>query len=94
VVVRTDHPTDDELQENFAEMLESVRRGGGLHTETGLDMETEEALWAIARAYPDVADELVEAARAAFARQLDGSNDRARRAALEQQFEEMRRRHA
>jgi acyl-CoA reductase-like NAD-dependent aldehyde dehydrogenase len=57
-------------------------------------LPTEEALWAVARAYPDVADELVEAARAAFAGQLDGSNARARRVALEQQFEEMRRRHA
>lgn len=92
--MRTGHPTDDELRENFAEMLESVRRGGGLRTETGLDMETEEALWAIARAYPDVADELVEAARAEFAGQLDGSNARARRAASDKQFEEMGRRHA
>jgi acyl-CoA reductase-like NAD-dependent aldehyde dehydrogenase len=89
--VRIGHPTEDELHENFAEMLESVRRGGGLRTETGLDMDTEEALWDIARAYPDVTDELVDAARAAFARQLDGSNASARRAELERMFEEMRR---
>ncbi|MEV0363870.1 hypothetical protein [Nocardia fusca] len=89
--MRIGHPSDDELRENFAEMLESVRNGGGLRTETGLDMETEDALWAIARAYPEVSDELVEAARATFAGQLDGTNARARRAELERQFEELRR---
>jgi hypothetical protein len=89
--MRIGHPSDDELRENFAEMLESVRNGGGLRTETGLDMETEDALWAIARAYPEVSDELVEAARATFAGQLDGTNARARRVELERQFEELRR---
>ena len=89
--MRIGHPTDDELRANFAEMLESVRNGGGLRSETGLDMETEEALWDIARAYPDVPDRLVEAARTTFARQLDGSNARAHRAELERQFEELRR---
>ncbi|MEU1952227.1 hypothetical protein ACH474_22065 [Nocardia rhamnosiphila] len=89
--MRIGDPSDDELRENFAEMLESVRNGGGLRTETGLDMETEDALWAIARAYPEVSDELVEAARATFAGQLDGTNARARRAELERQFEELRR---
>ncbi|MFI9535531.1 hypothetical protein ACIG56_20070 [Nocardia fusca] len=84
-------PSDDELRENFAEMLESVRNGGGLRTETGLDMETEDALWAIARAYPEVSDELVEEARATFAGQLDGTNAGARRAELERQFEQLRR---
>ncbi|MGW5385212.1 hypothetical protein [Nocardia sp. NPDC003963] len=89
--MRTAHPSDDELRENFAEMLESVRNGGGLRTETGLDMETEDALWSIARAYPEVSEELVDAARAAFAGQLDGTNARRRRAELERQFEELRR---
>ncbi|MEV3963155.1 hypothetical protein AB0M34_20025 [Nocardia sp. NPDC050193] len=89
--MRIGHPSDDESRENFAEMLESVRKGGGLRTETGLDMETEDALWAIARAYPEVTDDLVEAARATFAGQLDGTNARARRVELERQFEEMRR---
>lgn len=89
--MRIGHPTDDELRENFAEMLESVRNGGGLRTETGLDMTTEDALWAIARAYPEVTEELVAAARAAFAGQLDGSNARWRREELERRFEEIRR---
>lgn len=89
--MRIDHPTEDELRENFAELLESVRNGGGLRTETGLDMETEEALWDIARAYPEVTGELVDAARAAFAGQLDGSNARRHREELIRQFEEMRR---
>ncbi|MEV0105619.1 hypothetical protein AB0H42_04645 [Nocardia sp. NPDC050799] len=88
--MRIGDPSDDELRENFAEMLESVRNGGGLRTETGLDMETEDALWAIARAYPEVSDELVEGARTTFAGQLDGTNARARRVELERQFEELR----
>ncbi|MGI5219362.1 hypothetical protein [Nocardia sp. CA-290969] len=48
--------------------------GPALRSETGLDMETDEALWAIARAYPNVPSELVEVARQAFDGQLDGSN--------------------
>ncbi|MEU6831004.1 hypothetical protein ABZ894_20335 [Nocardia beijingensis] len=90
--MRIDHPTDDELRENFDEMLRSVLTGGGIRTETGLDMKTEEALWAIARAYPDVPDALVDAARSAFAGQLDGSNARERKEALARQIEEINRR--
>jgi hypothetical protein len=89
--MRIDHPTEDELRENFAEMLESVRNGGGLRTETGLDMETEEALWDIARAYPEVTDDLVAAARATFAGQLDGSHARKHREELARRLEELRR---
>ncbi|GGL23680.1 hypothetical protein [Nocardia jinanensis] len=89
--MRIGHPSEDEMRENFAEMLESVRNGGGLRTETGLDMTTEEALWDIARAYPEVTEELVEAARNAFAGQLDGSNARRHREELARQFEELRR---
>lgn len=92
--MRINHPTDDELRENFEEMLQSVRRGGGLWSDSGLDMETEEALWAIARAYTNVPDELVDAARAAFAGQLDGSHARAHREKLERMFEEIKGRRA
>jgi hypothetical protein len=88
--MRLGHPTQEELRHNFAELLESVLGGGGIYTESGLDMETEEALWAIARAHPDVPDALVAAAYRAFAGQLDGSTARARRAELERRFEELR----
>ncbi|WP_069161899.1 hypothetical protein [Nocardia altamirensis] len=82
-MVRSRYPTDDELQRNFEAELKSVTTGGGVRSETGLDMETDAALFAIAMAYPAVTDELVAAAKAAFAGQLDGSNSAARQADLE-----------
>ncbi|MFE6923275.1 hypothetical protein ACFVAV_19760 [Nocardia sp. NPDC057663] len=87
--MRTDHPAEDEIRANFEEMLASVRGGGGLRTDTGLDNETELALWAIARAFPEVPEELVTAARTEFAAQLDGSHRRARREALARMSEEL-----
>ncbi|MEV0564106.1 hypothetical protein [Dactylosporangium sp. NPDC050588] len=92
--MRLDHPDDDEQRAIFEELLASVSTGGGIYSCNGLDMETEEALWAIARAYPAVTDDLVAAARAAFAGQLDGSHAAARRAALVRKFDELNRRRA
>ncbi|GAA1502050.1 hypothetical protein GCM10009827_013040 [Dactylosporangium maewongense] len=92
--MRLDHPDDDEQRAIFEELLTSVSTGGGIYSCNGLDMETEEALWAIARAYPAVTDDLVAAARAVFAGQLDGSNAAARRAALARKFDELARRRA
>ncbi|MFC5750961.1 hypothetical protein [Actinomadura rugatobispora] len=88
--MRLNRPTQEELRENFATLLESVITGGGIRSESGLDMEVEEALWSIARAYPEVPAELVAAAYRAFAGQLDGSNAGARRAALEREFEALK----
>ncbi|MEU7764917.1 hypothetical protein AB0B25_07315 [Nocardia sp. NPDC049190] len=83
-MVRGRYPTDEELRRNFERELGSVTTGGGLHSETGLDIETETALIAIAGAYPEVGEELVAAARAAFTGQLGGSNAAARNADLQQ----------
>ncbi|MBF6211562.1 hypothetical protein IU433_19155 [Nocardia puris] len=91
-MVRNRYPTEDELRSNFEAELASVTTGGGLRSETGLDVETDAALIEIARAYPAVPEELVRAARAAFAGQLDGSNAAARRAELERMIEEHNRR--
>ncbi|MEU4598353.1 hypothetical protein [Nocardia sp. NPDC023988] len=74
--MRETEPTEAEIRQNFDKMLASVLSGGGIHSETGLDMKTEDALWQVARAYPNASDDLVRAARAAFAGQLDGSNAR------------------
>ncbi|MBF6171415.1 hypothetical protein [Nocardia blacklockiae] len=90
--MREDRPSEDELRRNFERELESVRTGGGLTSESGLDTETEEALWAIADAHPDIDDELVAAARRAFAAQLDGSHAAARQAALARKLERFGRR--
>ncbi|WP_306360356.1 hypothetical protein [Nocardia sp. CC227C] len=72
--MRIGRPSDDELRRNFESVLAEVMVGQGVRTATGLDDDTQDALWEIARAYPDIPDELVLAARRAFAGQLDGSN--------------------
>jgi hypothetical protein len=90
-MMRLNHPTREELIQNFDAELDSVCNGGGLRSATGLDMETEATLWAIARAYPNVSDELVAAAKEAFAGQLDGSNAGRQREDLADQLEAMRR---
>ncbi|GAA5082032.1 hypothetical protein [Nocardia iowensis] len=90
--MREDFPNDDELRSNFEELLASVRGGDGLFTESGLDTETENALLAIARAYPEVPDHLITAARRAFAGQLDGSNAAAVKAATARKIAEINRR--
>ncbi|UGT59996.1 hypothetical protein [Nocardia asteroides] len=91
-VVREDYPTEPETRRNFEELLGKVRAGGAPHSDSGLDLTTEEALWDITRAYPEVPDELVAAARAAFEGQLDGSNAAARRAERARKIEAINRR--
>ncbi|MEC3913325.1 hypothetical protein [Nocardia sp. CDC160] len=72
--MRGGRPTEEQLRRTFEASLQDAVSGRGIRTETGFDMPTENALWDIASAYPDVTDELIEAARRAFAGQLDGSN--------------------
>ncbi|WP_369636528.1 hypothetical protein [Nocardia sp. JMUB6875] len=66
--------TKEQLQDSFDFMLSRILAGGSFLTGSGLDEETMNALEAVAMARPDVPDNLVEAARRAFAGQLDGSN--------------------
>ncbi|MGW4529516.1 hypothetical protein ACWEOI_01060 [Nocardia sp. NPDC004340] len=63
-----------QLQGSFDFMLSRILSGGGFLSGSGLDEETMTALEAIAEARPNVPDDLVAAARTAFAGQLDGSN--------------------
>lgn len=72
--MRSGRPSPEQLRRNFESVLADALSGEGVRTETGLDNDTETAVWAIARAYPNVPDELVAAAYRAFAGQLDGSN--------------------
>ncbi|MFJ8623485.1 hypothetical protein ACIRD3_11650 [Kitasatospora sp. NPDC093550] len=65
---------DAKLRAVFEAVLASTLAGRGVPTCLGLDMETEDALWAIECARPDVPPELVAAARRTFEGQLDGSN--------------------
>jgi hypothetical protein len=84
----SDYPTEDELRQSFDEALASVRGGGGVSSDNGLDLRTVDALWQIADAYPTIPDDLIAAANAAFAGQLDGSNAAARQAAIDRAFEQ------
>ncbi|MFE3756909.1 hypothetical protein ACFXO9_21620 [Nocardia tengchongensis] len=86
--MRGDRPSEEQLRRNFDTILADVLEGRGVRTASGLDSPTEDALWAIAKAYPNVSDDLVTAARDSFAGQLDGSNAARWRAELERRFAE------
>ncbi|MFE1593225.1 hypothetical protein [Nocardia sp. NPDC058705] len=87
-MARENRPTEDELRVNFEVELASAVAGGGVRTETGLDTRTEDALVNIVHAFPVVSQQLIDAARAAFAGQLDGSNAEQSRALLTRLIEE------
>ncbi len=87
-----DQLSPEDLRRNFERELASVTAGGGLTTGSGLDDETERALWAIADAHPHIPDDLVRAARDTFEAQLDGSHAAARMADLARRIEEINRR--
>ncbi len=82
----------EDLRRNFDHELTSVTTGGGLTTGTGLDDETERALWAIADAHPHIPDTLIQTARDTFEAQLDGSHAAARMADLTHRIDEINRR--
>ncbi|MET9488641.1 hypothetical protein [Nocardia sp. NPDC006630] len=72
--MRRGRPTKAQLEQSFDRALLRSIAEGGIASGTGLDDETQNTLLAVARAYPNATDELVEAARRAFAGQLDGSS--------------------
>lgn len=78
--MRHGRPGKEQLRRNFDSVLTQVLSGRGVRTETGLDAQTEKALWAVSRAHPDPPDALVAAAYRAFAGQIDGTNAAERRA--------------
>ncbi|MFE3188716.1 hypothetical protein ACFXHA_06875 [Nocardia sp. NPDC059240] len=86
--MRLGHASEDELRSSFDRVLAFVLEGRGVPSDTGLDDETEAALWAVARAHPNASADLVEAARRAFAGLLDGSNTARWRAARDRRFAE------
>ncbi|QLY31848.1 hypothetical protein [Nocardia huaxiensis] len=92
--MRFEHPSEPELRANFEAELRSALAGEGLHSDTGLDDETSTALRSLAAAFPNVTQQLVDAARAAFAGQLDGSNARAADELLDRMIAEHNRRHS
>ncbi|MFD6887376.1 hypothetical protein [Streptomyces sp. NPDC059957] len=86
--MRHGHPSQEQVRRNFEGVLTDVLSGRGVRTGTGLDTQTENALWAIARARPNAPDALVAAAYRAFAGQIDGSNAAARRAETDRRIAE------
>ncbi|MFB8002139.1 hypothetical protein [Nocardia sp. NPDC056000] len=86
--MRFGHPSTEQLRLNFDSVLEQVLSGRGVRTETGLDPKTENALWQIRYAYPNASEDLIEAARRAFAGQLDGTNAEEWRAEMDRRIAE------
>ncbi len=85
--MRRGRPSEEQLRRNFDGALEQAVRGSGVRTASGLDEQTEKALWVVAGANGAATEEMVEAARQAFAGQLDGSNAAARKAAMARDLE-------
>ncbi|AUG76249.1 hypothetical protein CFP65_1350 [Kitasatospora sp. MMS16-BH015] len=92
--MRGGRPTEEQLTRTFNAVLEEALSGQGVRTCTGLDMATDNALWEIAEYGPAAPPELVDAARAAFAGQLDGSNAARWHAELARKIEARKRRAA
>ncbi|MER7767171.1 hypothetical protein [Kitasatospora sp. NPDC096140] len=86
--MRDRRPTDRELRQIFHAELERVLTGGGPRSCSGLDNDTDKALWAIASAEPADREALAPAAYRAFAGQLDGSNAARWKEDLRRRFEE------
>ncbi|WP_327071042.1 hypothetical protein OG500_36035 [Kitasatospora sp. NBC_01250] len=72
--MRAGRPSRQQLRTNFHQEVENALAGAGLRSCTGLDDDTEQALWEIAAAEPADREGLAAAAYRAFAGQLDGSN--------------------
>lgn len=74
--------TRRELQATFDRLLKRPDRDALVPSETGLDDETIRAVQAVWNAQPAAPLPLYEAARTEFARQLDGTHARQRRARI------------
>ena len=67
-------PTADELTATFENLVTNPEPGGMVPSDTGLDDDTIEALNRLWAAGPNPPPRLIDAARAEFAAQLDGSH--------------------
>lgn len=84
--------TQAQLRRSFDDELASALAHGTLGSDSGLDVQTQEALRAVAAAHPQASADLIARARRAFVGQLDGSNAAARDAAIAEAIAEHRRR--
>ncbi|MBF6394117.1 hypothetical protein IU443_29755 [Nocardia farcinica] len=66
--------TTAEKRQLFEAALREAVDRGVVYSHNGVDDDVDEALMAIASAYPHVTPDLIDAAERAFAGQLDGSN--------------------
>ncbi|MEE1786716.1 hypothetical protein PUR71_28000 [Streptomyces sp. SP17BM10] len=83
---RSDRPSQKQFRESFHYHLQAALTGE-VRTHTGLDEDTDDALWAIASTAPADREDLVAAAYRAFAGQLDGSNATRRQEAYQRRIE-------
>lgn len=67
-------PTDDELTATFEDLVNHPEPDAMVPSDTGLDDDTIEALNRLWAAGPNPPARLIDAARAEFAAQLDGSH--------------------
>ncbi|MEV5504867.1 hypothetical protein [Streptomyces orinoci] len=81
-----DRPSRQQLRDSFHRGVLNAL-AGEVCTATLVDMDTDEALWAIASAEPADREELVAAAYRAFAGQLDGSNAARRAEEMQRRFD-------
>ncbi|MGW0250984.1 hypothetical protein ACWDYH_30585 [Nocardia goodfellowii] len=79
--MRDNDPTPDELRATFETLLAAVCTGAAVPSDNPLDTETENALWSITHAYPNIPPSLLTTARTTFTGQLDGTNAAARKSA-------------
>lgn len=69
--------TEGEIRANFDKALDAaIRLGQWPPSDQGFDNQTDRALGAVARAYPHVAQHLIEEAVAELRAQLDGTHAR------------------
>lgn len=81
--------SDRGIQDSFNRILnEAISLGAsGIRSESGLDLETMEAIDYVAQAFPNPDPALIRNARKELAKQLDGTHIRERREMLDAQIQ-------
>ncbi len=81
--------SDKDIQDNFNRLMDEALSIGasGIRSDTGLDIETMQAIDHVAQAYPKPNLVLIQNAKKEFAKQLDGTHMRERARAFDAEVE-------